>query len=459
MILLGVDDATLVGAPRELLMGKLGDLQLADAVIVDEAGFHYMWPNEPLQIGKTLEMNDRRAVIVGIFRASHTFQTQPIVFTRLARRRCSCRRIAACCRSCWPRPRPAKRREPLPGDPRTDRLRAMTRDEFIWLTMDYYLENTGIPLNFGTTVLLGFIVGCAIAGQTFYLFTVENLRQFGTLKAMGMSDRRDRRDDCGAGPGGRGYRLLHRRRPGHRRGADDPGDPADHVVLPAVAGAGADRRRRAVHRACVEPAEHPASRGPRAGHGVSMMIQAAIETSHTLPRYHQGLRRGRVPHSSSARRDRRYLSRRIDALGGAQRLRQDDADLDPGRNPQPRPRAKSEVLGVRLDRLSKNERSDFRAQNVGFVFQQFNLLPALTAAENAAVPLVIRGFSKAAATSRAAAVLNAVGLGDRLESLPAKLSGGQQQRVAIARAWSTSRACWCAMNRHRPSMPKPGTPS
>ena len=58
------------------------------------------------------------------------------------------------------------------------------------MTMDYYLGHTGIPINFGTTVLLGFLVGCAIAGQTFYLFTVENLKQFGTLKAMGLSNRR-----------------------------------------------------------------------------------------------------------------------------------------------------------------------------------------------------------------------------------------------------------------------------
>ena len=58
------------------------------------------------------------------------------------------------------------------------------------MTMLYYLQHTGIPINFGTTVILAFLVGCAIAGQTFYLFTVENLKQFGTLKAMGMNDRR-----------------------------------------------------------------------------------------------------------------------------------------------------------------------------------------------------------------------------------------------------------------------------
>lgn len=92
------------------------------------------------------------------------------------------------------------------------------------------------------------------------------------------------------------------------------------------------------------------------------------------------------------------------------------------------------VLGVDLKRLSRRERAAFRAKNVGFVFQQFNLLPALTAAENVAVPLVINGHAKAAALTRAAEVLNAVGLGDRTRSLPSQLSGGQQQRVAIARA-------------------------
>jgi putative ABC transport system ATP-binding protein len=92
------------------------------------------------------------------------------------------------------------------------------------------------------------------------------------------------------------------------------------------------------------------------------------------------------------------------------------------------------VLGIDLKRLSKREQAAFRAKNVGFVFQQFNLLPTLTAAENVAVPLVINGYSKAAALARATEMLTAVGLGDRTKSLPSQLSGGQQQRVAIARA-------------------------
>jgi putative ABC transport system permease protein len=67
-------------------------------------------------------------------------------------------------------------------------LAAYTQDEFKTLTVNYFLKNTGIPINFGISVLLGFIVGAAIAGQTFYNFTLENLRQFGVLKAMGTSN-------------------------------------------------------------------------------------------------------------------------------------------------------------------------------------------------------------------------------------------------------------------------------
>jgi len=67
-------------------------------------------------------------------------------------------------------------------------LKAKTNEGFFWMTIDYYLKRTGIPINFGITVMLGFVVGCAISGQTFYLFTLENLKQFGSLKAMGVSN-------------------------------------------------------------------------------------------------------------------------------------------------------------------------------------------------------------------------------------------------------------------------------
>ena len=92
------------------------------------------------------------------------------------------------------------------------------------------------------------------------------------------------------------------------------------------------------------------------------------------------------------------------------------------------------VLGHDLVAMKNGAKVRFRRENVGFVFQAYNLLPALTAAENAAVPLLIAGWRRRDAVEKAAAVLEALGLGDRLANLPAELSGGQQQRVAIARA-------------------------
>ena len=87
-----------------------------------------------------------------------------------------------------------------------------------------------------------------------------------------------------------------------------------------------------------------------------------------------------------------------------------------------------------LRAMGRNPKTLFRGKNVGFVFQAFNLLPTLTAIENVSIPLLLRGFKKTEAQSRAREMLTRVGLADRLQSLPAQLSGGQAQRVAIARA-------------------------
>jgi putative ABC transport system ATP-binding protein len=92
------------------------------------------------------------------------------------------------------------------------------------------------------------------------------------------------------------------------------------------------------------------------------------------------------------------------------------------------------VLGEDLLGMGQRRKTRFRGENVGFVFQAFNLLPSLSAAENAAVPLLINGLSRGKALAKAKEMLARVGLGDRTHSLPSQLSGGQQQRVAIARA-------------------------
>jgi putative ABC transport system ATP-binding protein len=93
-----------------------------------------------------------------------------------------------------------------------------------------------------------------------------------------------------------------------------------------------------------------------------------------------------------------------------------------------------EVLGRDLKQMDKSERARFRGLSIGFIFQLFNLLPALSAVENVSVPLLINGMARKNAEARAQEVLEAVSLGSRLDALPGKLSGGQQQRVAIARA-------------------------
>lgn len=189
MILLGIDDATLVGAPEGVFMGSIADLRKPDAVIIDAVGYRRIWPGEPLRLGRVFEMNDRRAVIVGITTASKTFQSFPIIYTRYSQ-------------AVLFAPRERKvlsfvLADPSPGVPAEEvcrqieaqtGLQALTRQQFTWKTIGYYLQKTGIPINFGITVFLGFLVGTAIAGQTFYLFTVENIRQFGALKAMGTSN-------------------------------------------------------------------------------------------------------------------------------------------------------------------------------------------------------------------------------------------------------------------------------
>src|SRR5262249_2204866 len=82
VIVFGLDDATLVGAPQEILAGNLADLRHPDAVIIDKAGYEYMWPGQPYEIGRTLEMNDHRAVVVGVCEASPPFVTLPVIYTR-----------------------------------------------------------------------------------------------------------------------------------------------------------------------------------------------------------------------------------------------------------------------------------------------------------------------------------------------------------------------------------------
>jgi putative ABC transport system permease protein len=191
LVLQGVDDASLVGAPAEMIAGNLVDLRRPNAVVIDKSGYEYLWPGEPIRLEREFEMNDRRAVLVGVCRASAPFVTLPILYTRYD----ECRGFVPHTRNLMnyvlARVQPGENPETVAQRITTEtRLAAFTQDGFFWKTIDYFLASTGIPVNFGLTIAVGFLVGATVAGQTFYLFTIENLKHFGALKAMGVTNSR-----------------------------------------------------------------------------------------------------------------------------------------------------------------------------------------------------------------------------------------------------------------------------
>jgi putative ABC transport system permease protein len=191
VILMGLDDATLAGAPRKMVLGSFEDLQEPDAAIIDLAGYKFFFPDEPLQLGKLFEMKDRRVRIVGIANASAPFATFPVMFTRYSQAINYVGRERNQLSFVLVKAQPGVTLEDLSARIESSTgLRATTGDEFFWQTIRYYLQNTGIPVNFGITISLAFLVGAGIAGQTFYLFTIENLKQFGALKAIGVTNGR-----------------------------------------------------------------------------------------------------------------------------------------------------------------------------------------------------------------------------------------------------------------------------
>ena len=196
---IGLDDATLIAGPPNMAEGTLADLRRSDAVIIDEAGATTKLakpgptpdsPKIPLKVGDILELNDNRAVVVGIARTTRTFQSQPVVYTTYSRAMRFAPRerkllsfILAKLRPGYSVPDVALRINQQTG------LAAFTADQFKGNTIRYFMKNTGIPINFGIAIILGFFVGVAIVGQTFFSFIMDNMRYLGILKAMGASNK------------------------------------------------------------------------------------------------------------------------------------------------------------------------------------------------------------------------------------------------------------------------------
>ncbi|HEX9872597.1 MAG TPA: ABC transporter permease [Candidatus Tectomicrobia bacterium] len=197
-IVVGLDDATLIGGPPAMVVGQLADLRRSEAVIVDLVGAEGKLakpspipgqPPMPLTVGDTLELNDHRATVVGLASVSRTFQSQPVVYTTYARATAFAPRERKLLSFVLVKAKPGEGQQAVAERiTRVTGLAAYPRDVFKQMTVDYFMENTGIPINFGIAVGLGFIVGTAIAGQTFYNFTLDNLRHFGALKAMGAAN-------------------------------------------------------------------------------------------------------------------------------------------------------------------------------------------------------------------------------------------------------------------------------
>jgi putative ABC transport system permease protein len=231
VVLIGLDDSSLVGAPspEKVVVGSLADLRRPDAVIVDFNRLRKLYPVERWELmeppgklerlnglvdrllgrpdttrrplgpreffarflGRELEMNDHRAVIVGVCEATRTFQSNAVMYTTYGRAKRFVPQERKVLSYVLARTEPGR----TPGGVaeairRQTGLKATTSEAFIWETIWYYFTYTGIPINFGITTVLGFLVGTAIAGQTFYNFTIENLKQFGALKAMGATNGR-----------------------------------------------------------------------------------------------------------------------------------------------------------------------------------------------------------------------------------------------------------------------------
>lgn len=190
--LVGVDTATLLGVPPHIVDGKLENLWAPDGVIVDMAVVRSLSENltTPLGMGDQIDINDREMRIVGTVRGEETIFGNPAIYTTYDR----ATQIAPPTRKTLSyilvNPSPGVDINKLSEKIKEETgLLAYTEENLFWHTIRWYIKNTGIPTSFATTILLGFIVGIAVSGQTFYSFVFENIGNFAALKAMGASNK------------------------------------------------------------------------------------------------------------------------------------------------------------------------------------------------------------------------------------------------------------------------------
>lgn len=187
--LIGVDDVSLIGLCATMVKGDTKSILNPQSAIMDSNGFKFTWPGETLLLGKYIELNDHRLIIHGICDAQPTFLTFPIIYVTYN----TAMEMTPPQRNKMPfvlvKARQGQNIQELKQSIHNyTGLQALTRDEFAWRSINYYLERTGIPINFGITIILGVIIGAAITAQTFYIFVVENLKQFAAMKVVGVTN-------------------------------------------------------------------------------------------------------------------------------------------------------------------------------------------------------------------------------------------------------------------------------
>lgn len=190
--LYGIDDATLIGAPLQIIKGNILDLRRPGGVIVDiysaEGSLATVLPDGkkvPLKIGDSFEINNRRAVVVGICKITQGFYPQPIVFTALSQFHLFTSNTTKSIQFIAAKTVPhADVKEVLKKINSFPFLNGLTSNELKWRMAKSFLQ-TGILINFGLSVALGIIIGFSIAGQMFYIMTLNNLKHYALVKALG----------------------------------------------------------------------------------------------------------------------------------------------------------------------------------------------------------------------------------------------------------------------------------
>jgi len=187
--LIGVDNVSLVGICQSKIMGNPASIRQPQTAMMDLNGYYFTWPGKKVELGRHIELNDNRLVINAICETNPTFFTFPIMYVSYS----TAIEITPPQRNKMPFVLvKVKNGEDIQIIKKRiasqTGLQALTNNEFAWRSINYVLERTGIPINFGITVILGALVGAAITAQTFYIFVVENLKQFAAMKAVGVTN-------------------------------------------------------------------------------------------------------------------------------------------------------------------------------------------------------------------------------------------------------------------------------